>query len=63
MAAHEDPDFAAAIGAGATDIAALHENVDTTELSAALEKTILESHTGKCSKTETHFYSNIFQLN
>ena len=52
MAAHEDPAFAAAIGAGVTDIAVLHENVETSDLSAALEKTILESRTGKCSKTD-----------
>ena len=54
MAAHEDPDFAAAIGAGATNIAALHGNVDTSDLSATLEKTILKSHTGKCSQTDKH---------
>ena len=54
MAAREDPDFAAAIGAGAADIAALHRNVDTSDLSAALEKTILESSTGKCSQTDKH---------
>ena len=52
MAAHEDPAFAVAIGTGVTDIAALHENVDTSDLSAALEKTILKSRTGKCSKTD-----------
>ena len=54
MAAHEDPDFAAAIGAGATDIAALYGNLDMSDLLAALEKTILESRTGKCSQTHKH---------
>ena len=32
----EDPDFAAAIGAQPVDIAALHVNVDTEQLSSAL---------------------------
>ena len=41
MAAREDPDFAAAIGADDIDIAALHENVDTSELSVALQRTLL----------------------
>ena len=44
----EDPDFAAAIGAQPVDIAALHVNVDTEQLSSALEQTILSTGTGKC---------------
>ena len=52
MAACEDPAFAAAIGASVTDITVLHGNVDISDMLAALEKTILESRTGKCSKTD-----------
>ena len=46
--AQEDLDFVAAIGAQPVDIAALHVNMDTEQLSSALEQTILSTGTGKC---------------
>ena len=48
----EDPAFATAIGAAGVDIAALHENVDTDDLSKTLEQTMLGTQTGKCFKTK-----------
>ena len=44
----EDPDFAAAIGAQPLNIATLHENVDTEQLSTVLEQTMLGTGTGTC---------------
>ena len=61
MAAREDPNFAAAIGAGDVNIAALHANVDTSELSAALQKTLLTSR--MYCKTDTHGHLCIFHFN
>ena len=61
MAACEDPNFAAAIGAGDVDIAALHINVDTSELSVVLQQTLLMTH--MYCKAQTHGYLCIFHLN
>ena len=44
----EDPDFAAATGAQPINIAALHVNFDTEQLSATLEQTMLGTGSGKC---------------
>ena len=55
----EDPDFAAAIGAGGVDIAALHENVNTDDLSKALEQTMFSTQTGKCFKMKIFAVINI----
>ena len=41
----KDPQFAAAIGAQPVNIAAMHENVDTEDLSLVLEQTMLSTQT------------------
>ena len=61
MAAREDPSFATAIGAADVDIAALHANVDTSELLVALQQTLLT--TGMYCKLRTHRYLCIFHFN
>ena len=49
--AWEDPQFVAAIGAQPINITAMHENIETEDLSLVLEQTMLSTQTGKCFKT------------